>query len=192
MGRLILVTGGARSGKSRFAEKLAESGQGAIVYIATAEIWDSEMEERVRLHRERRTERWHTLEAPYEADTAFEKISGRSEMVLFDCLTVYLSNLLLQRMASKPEECREVRRQSIHSSMERLLTEAQSFSGTVIFVTNEVGDGIVPDNALAREFRDLAGLVNQQFATAAEEVYLVVCGIPVRIKPGSHHLEGTQ
>lgn len=184
MGKIILVTGGARSGKSSFAEQLAENAVGGIAYIATAEVRDAEMTERVNLHQMRRSERWMTIEAPFEAEFAFAQIPPNCNTVLFDCLTVYLSNLLLQRIGDGAATDREKRRKDILAAMDQLLGAVRSFSGTVIFVTNEVGNGIVPDNALAREFRDLAGIVNQKIAAAADEVNLVVCGLPLRIKPG--------
>jgi adenosylcobinamide kinase/adenosylcobinamide-phosphate guanylyltransferase len=185
MAKIILVTGGARSGKSSFAEKLAENTVGRIAYIATAEVRDAEMAERVNLHQKRRSERWITIEAPFQAESAFAKIPPKCNTVVFDCLTVYLSNLLLQRIEEAASEDRENRKNDILAAMDRLLDAVRSFPGTVIFVTNEVGDGIVPDNPLAREFRDLAGIVNQKIAADADEVNLVVCGIPLRIKPGS-------
>lgn len=179
MARIILVTGGARSGKSSFAEKLAKTADKKIAYIATAEIWDAEMAERVDLHQKRRPAGWLTFEAPQQAETAIAEAAAKAEVILFDCLTVYSSNCLL---AQPDEATPAVRREAVLAALDRLVTAARQASGTVIFVTNEVGDGIVPDNALAREFRDVAGLVNQKVAQAADEVYWVVCGLPVEIK----------
>ncbi len=179
MAKIVLVTGGARSGKSSFAEKLAMMAGDRVAYVATAEIWDREMAERVELHQNRRPTQWQTYEAPRQAEKAIEAATSHAELILFDCLTVYLSNCLL----ALPEEDGPHRRQiAVLEAVEQLILAARRFSGTVIFVTNEVGDGIVPDNALAREFRDLAGLANQKAAQAADEVYWVVCGLPVEIK----------
>ena len=179
MAKMILVTGGARSGKSRFAEQLADSFGQPVAYIATAEVWDQEMAERVTLHQQRRPEHWTTFEAPRLAEQAIGQAAGQVGVILFDCLTVYTSNCLL----AQPEAlAAEQRRSAVLDAIDQLLAAAGQFAGTIIFVTNEVGDGIVPDNRLAREFRDLAGLVNQRVAQAASEVYLVVCGLPVEIK----------
>ena len=179
MAKMILVTGGARSGKSSFAEKLATTAGKKIAYIATAEIWDAEMAERVDLHQKRRPSGWLTFEAPQQAERAIAEAAASAEVILFDCLTVYSSNCLL---AQPDDAAAPVRRDAVLAAADRLISAAQSILGTVIFVTNEVGDGIVPDNALAREFRDVAGLVNQKVAQAADEVYWVVCGLPVEIK----------
>ena len=179
MAKIILVTGGARSGKSSFAEKLAGVAGSRVAYIATAEIWDKEMAERVDLHQKRRPSSWKTYEAPRQAEEAIEKAEPVADVILFDCLTVYSSNGLL----ALPENlARDQRRDAVLENADKLIFAAQRFTGTVIFVTNEVGDGIVPDNPLAREFRDIAGIVNQKVAQAADEVYWIVCGLPVEIK----------
>ena len=179
MAKIILVTGGARSGKSSFAEQLADSLALPVAYIATAEVWDREMAERVTLHQQRRPDHWTTFEAPQSAEQAIRQAADQVDAILFDCLTVYTSNCLL----ALPESMTAgQRREQVLAALEKVISAALQFNGTVIFVTNEVGDGIVPDNRLAREFRDLAGLVNQRVAQAADEVYLVVCGLPVEIK----------
>lgn len=182
-GKIILVTGGARSGKSAFAEKLAAEMGTSIGYIATAQIYDEEMRYRVKLHRERRPEDWQTYEAPYWADKAIVEAADSHKVLLFDCLTVYLSNLL----CLMPEE--ELTDDKVYAmlteQMEKLLAAAQTAvtqGATIIFVTNEVGAGIVPENKLARLYRDLSGLANQKIAAAADEVYAVMAGIPVNIK----------
>jgi adenosylcobinamide kinase / adenosylcobinamide-phosphate guanylyltransferase len=179
MGKIILVTGGARSGKSAFAEKLAGTVGEVVAYIATAEIWDDEMAERVELHRQRRPAGWLTFEAPRRAEMAIAAASRQADVILFDCLTVYSTNALL---AQATEIKSFERREAVLEEIRKLVGAAQKMVGTVIFVTNEVGDGIVPDNALAREFRDVSGLANQKVAQAADEVYWVVCGLPVEIK----------
>ena len=179
MAKIVLITGGARSGKSAFAENLAMNAGTRVAYIATAEIWDDEMAQRVELHQQRRPTGWRTYEAPQQAEKAIAAAALHTDSILFDCLTVYASNCLLAR---PDEEAPTVRRDAVLSAIDRLLDAAGAFPGTLHFVTNEVGDGIVPDNALAREFRDVAGLVNQRVAQAAAEVYWVVCGLPVEIK----------
>ena len=181
MAKIVLITGGARSGKSAFAEKLARQAGPRVAYIATAEVGDGEMAERVALHRLRRPAEWQTHEAPAQAENAIDAIAAakQAELILFDCLTVYTSNALLAQPEDAPVP---LRRETVLAAVDRRLAAAGRFPGTVVFVTNEVGDGIVPDNALAREYRDLAGLVNQKAAQAATEVYWVVCGLPVEIK----------
>ena len=164
---LILITGGARSGKSRFAEKLAAAFEN-VVYIATAQAFDDEMRDRIEKHRERRPSTWKTIESPFDAHREIEKL--HADCFLFDCLTVYLSNFLLRNEGSADEY------------FDRLLEAARKFKGTAIFVTNEVGSGIVPMNELARKFRDLQGLTNQKFAAIADEVYICACGLSLRLK----------
>jgi adenosylcobinamide kinase/adenosylcobinamide-phosphate guanylyltransferase len=178
-GKIILVTGGARSGKSTFAERYAAQGGRSVAYIATAQIYDDEIQERVTIHQSRRPASWPTFEAPYQADLAMVQAVQGADAVLFDCLTLYTSNLLL---APDAPADREERRQAVLDAIEKLLTSARQAKSDVIFVTNEVGLGIVPDNALAREYRDVAGLVNQKVAGVADEVYLVVSGLAVELK----------
>ena len=187
MANIILVTGGARSGKSSFAESLALISAARVGYIATAEIWDQEMSERVELHRGRRPVEWLTYEAPTGAEEVMAEAAGAVDFLLFDCLTVYVTNqlLALPETESLHQRCEVIRR-----AVARLLEAARLFPGTVVFVTNEVGSGIVPENKLAREFRDIAGLVNQQVAAAADEVYWVVCGLPVEVKKPALHITG--
>lgn len=178
-GKIILVTGGARSGKSLFAEQYAIAQDGPRAYIATAQIYDQEMEYRVALHRERRANHWQTFEAPYDAHHTIEQAAEQAKVILFDCLTLYTSNLLLApNIADQPEE----KFQYIMEQIDKLLNSARASQVTVLFVTNEVGMGIVPDNALARQYRDIAGSVNQKVAACADEVYLVVSGLAVEIK----------
>lgn len=182
-GKIILVTGGVRSGKSRFAEELAAKSEKSVGYIATAQIYDEEMGYRVKLHQERRPADWQTYEAPYWADKAIVEAAANHQVLLFDCITMYLSNLLC---AVPPEELIEEQLyEEVETQMARLLAAAQQASQqgtTVIFVTNEVGAGIVPENKLARFYRDLSGLANQKIATVADDVYAVMAGIPVNIK----------
>lgn len=190
-GKIILVTGGARSGKSLFAENYAQAQQQKLAYIATAQIYDSEMETRVALHRQRRANDWQTFEAPYDADQTILQAAKDAQVILFDCLTLYTTNLLLK--PGTPEDPKE-KQQYIMAEIDKLLISARNSQVVVLFVTNEVGMGIVPDNALARQYRDVAGLVNQKVAACADEVYLVVSGLAVEIKKmavdvnkGVHH-----
>ena len=178
-GKIILVTGGARSGKSLFAEQYAIAQRGNMAYIATAQIYDKEMESRVELHRTRRADQWQTFEAPYDAHQTIKLAAKEANIILFDCITLYTSNLLL---APSSADEREEKFQYIMGQIDKLLNSARESQATVLFVTNEVGMGIVPDNALARQYRDIAGSVNQKVAACADEVYLVISGLAVEIK----------
>jgi adenosylcobinamide kinase/adenosylcobinamide-phosphate guanylyltransferase len=183
--KLILVTGGARSGKSEFAEQFAEHlvGENAAVaslaYIATAQIFDDEMQQRVRLHQARRSPIWFTEEAPFDAHLALRQVAQHCDVILFDCLTLYLSNLLLSPDAPADDEQHLT---LVLAQIDQLISACRESNKTVILVTNEVGMGIVPENALARKYRDWSGWVNQKVAQAADQVYLVVSGIPIEIK----------
>jgi adenosylcobinamide kinase/adenosylcobinamide-phosphate guanylyltransferase len=180
-GRIILVTGGARSGKSEFAERYVLHYSPKCDYIATAEILDEEMRERVRLHRERRNDgHWRNHEAPYEADKLLAGLDGATGAVLFDCLTVYMANLFYGKNAPEGEFLE--RCEYVFAEIDRLLAAARASGKLVVFVSNEVGGGIVPDNRVAREYRDLAGWVNQRVAAAAEHVYFCVAGQAVDVK----------
>lgn len=171
--RVIMVTGGQRSGKSVFAENLALSLSERPVYIATARIFDEEMRRRVETHRERRRDRWRDVEAPlYPAATEL----AYGEVVLIDCLTLWATNWFFESGEDGGAALREIKRQ-----IDTLHTRPATF----IIVTNEVGLGGVSPNAMQRKFADLQGTLNQYLATLADEVYLVISGIPVKIKPQS-------
>lgn len=180
-GKLIMVTGGARSGKSEFAERYVLHYSPKCDYIATAEILDEEMAERVRLHRGRRNDgRWVNHEAPYHAEEVFAKLGDETQAVLFDCLTIYMANLLYGKYA--PEGDFLTRCEFVYAEIDKVLAAARACGKIVVFVTNEVGSGIVPDNQMAREYRDLAGWVNQRVAESADNVYLCVAGQAVDMK----------
>ena len=180
--RIILVTGGARSGKSTFALKMAESIPGERLFIATAEALDEEMAGRIEEHKRGRGSHWATVEEPIAVPTIVGREKGYG-VILLDCLTIWLSNLLHKQSGRSGEG----------STSEGVLTaitgEVDSFIGacnesnvTVIVVSNEVGMGIVPEHPLARQFRDITGVASQRIAEAADEVYLLVSGIGMRIK----------
>ena len=168
MGKSILVTGGARSGKSAIAEGLALKLPGRPVYVATAQARDGEMSERIARHRMRRGEDWRTVEEPLDLAGALEATDGVGAR-LVDCLTLWLSNLM------------EAGRDPVAEG-DALVRSLAAQSAPVILVTNEVGSGIVPENALARAFRDAAGELNQAIARASDEVYLAVSGCPLKVK----------
>jgi adenosylcobinamide kinase/adenosylcobinamide-phosphate guanylyltransferase len=165
---VILITGGARSGKSRRAEARARSFPGKPVYIATAEALDAEMEARIATHRAHREADWIEREVPLDLWQALSATDGGGAR-LVDCLTLWLSNLLHAGRDWKSEV----------TKLALVLGELKS---PVVLVTNEVGLGIVPDNALARSFRDAAGIMNQFMAAAADEVEFVVAGLPMKLK----------
>jgi adenosylcobinamide kinase/adenosylcobinamide-phosphate guanylyltransferase len=165
---IILITGGARSGKSKRAEARARSFGGRPIYIATAEALDAEMRDRIEQHRARRGGEWLERETPLELVTALDETDGGGAR-LVDCLTLWLSNLM-----------HAGRDWTIEGS--KLADALGRQKSPVVLVTNEVGLGIVPDNALARQFRDAAGNLNQIIAHVADEVEFVVAGLPMRVK----------
>jgi adenosylcobinamide kinase/adenosylcobinamide-phosphate guanylyltransferase len=167
-GTLTLVIGGARSGKSAHAERLVTACPAPWTYIATAQAYDDEMRQRIALHRSRRGEGWTTVDAPLDLVGAIEALSdGRP--VLIDCLTLWLTNHMLAE-------------HDIEAEGQRLADVLSRPRGPWFVVSNEVGQGIVPDNALARRFRDAAGRLNQQVAAAADSVLMMVAGLPLRVK----------
>ncbi|SDA13017.1 bifunctional adenosylcobinamide kinase/adenosylcobinamide-phosphate guanylyltransferase [Sphingomonas sp. NFR15] len=165
----LFVIGGARSGKSRYAQARAEALPGELVYIATAQAFDAEMADRIARHRADRDTRWRTVEAPVALPEAIVANSASGCVLLVDCLTLWTSNLLLG----------EHDIDAAGAALERAVITAP---GPVILVANEVGLGIVPDNALARRFRDHAGLLNQRIAAAVGAVVLVTAGLPLSLK----------
>jgi adenosylcobinamide kinase/adenosylcobinamide-phosphate guanylyltransferase len=170
---IIFVTGGARSGKSDFVQELAEKLEGKRLFIATAEALDDEMKERIRKHQEKRGDRWNTIEEPLDLGNAIRSVSNSYRTILVDCLTVWLSNLLMEY---KDED------EIISEMMDDFFTSMDDFEETIIVVSNEVGLGIVPDNELARIYRDKLGFLNQRLAKRADHVYVLISGIPVKIK----------
>lgn len=172
MRRVVVITGGARSGKSRYALDLARRRDGKKAFVATAEPTDDEMRERIRRHREARGESFTTVEEPLELGPAIRSLPAGTEVAVVDCLTVWLGNLMHRR-----------------PSGDAGLPQVASFLEAVrdppcdlVIVTNEVGMGIVPDNEAARRFRDLAGALNQEIAALADRVVLMVSGVPVVVK----------
>jgi adenosylcobinamide kinase/adenosylcobinamide-phosphate guanylyltransferase len=172
MHQIIFVTGGARSGKSHFAQALAEGREGRLLYIATGEARDEEMRARIEKHRQDRGPRWDALEEPLELGAALAAAGGYAGALL-DCLTLWTSNLMEAAGDDEP---------ALERRLESFLSALETHPGRLCVVTNEVGLGIVPENALARRFRDLAGRINQQVAARATEAYLVVSGMPIRMR----------
>jgi len=166
---VTLVLGGARSGKSRHAEALVESQPGACVYLATAQAGDGEMAARIAAHRARRAVRWTTVEEPLDLAAALGRACGPDRAVLVDCLTLWLSNLLGAE-------------RDLVTECERLLAALPGLAGPVVLVSNEVGQGVVPDNALARAFVDHAGRLHQDLAAIAQRVIFMTAGLPRKLK----------
>ena len=170
---LILVTGGTRSGKSSFAQNLAEAEEGRKVFIATAEPLDQEMKKRIALHKNKRPAGWSTVEEPIHLAKTLKKCGDAYEVLLIDCLTLWISNLLVNKSMDE---------KAILKKISALVTSCREVHARVIMVTNELGMGIVPSNPLSRLYRDLVGEANQQVASEADEVYFLVSGIPMKLK----------
>lgn len=180
MGRIVLVTGGARSGKSTFAESLYK-GEDEVVYIATARVYDDEMRDRVSLHRAQRPVEWRTYEGNYNLRQAVCSISN----YLLDCVTVLTSNIMFDITGEMDRISIEAQREveeRVVGELRDLIEGIRAVNGNLVMVTNEVGDSIVPENHVARVYRDIVGRVNQRIAAMCSEVYLVACGIPLRLK----------
>lgn len=186
MANIILISGGARSGKSTLAEELALKMDSPVAYLATAQALDDEMTARIEIHKERRSpEKFYTFEEPYFIEDLLIKNQHKFRTWLLDCLTLYISNLLFaqvdptkitnQFISTKIEE--EILRQ-----IKSLLETLSELKINLVAVTNEVGWGLVPADPISRAYRDILGRANQQFAAAANEVYLLSMGLPLRLK----------
>ena len=174
-GELVLVLGGARSGKSTAAERMARDG-GRVLFIATAEALDEAMRRRIASHRRYRPDQWDTLEEPIHVGDAVRPLIGRYDTFVLDCLTLWVSNLLLaDEQASDAES-------TILDTVRRLLDLIDTAGGRWILVSNEVGQGIVPASSLGREYRDALGRVNQLVASRADKAYLMVAGLALELK----------
>jgi len=173
--RIILILGGARSGKSTYAQKLASEISDNVLFVATAEPLDEEMKKRISAHRRQRPRTWTTIETPYHIA---EKIEGlkNSDLILIDCITLLVSNILGKEI--KPEKAEK----TVLKELDSLISTVTKLNCHCIMVSNEVGMGIVPENHLARIYRDLLGKVNQIIAANATEVYFMTVGIPLKIK----------
>lgn len=167
--QITLVLGGARSGKSAFAETLVETASASRLYIATGQAWDDEMRDRISAHKTRRGEGWETVEAPLDLARALLDHARPDRPILVDCLTLWVTNLMLGE-------------HEIARAFKGLAAALSGLKGPVVFVSNEVGLGIVPDNPMARAFRDHAGRLHQSIASLADEVYFVAAGLPLKMK----------
>lgn len=185
MGKLILITGGARSGKSTFAEDMAKKLGDRILYIATCIAFDDEMKLRIRKHREQRPIYWETVEAYRNIDLELKDKLDEKNAAMLDCITIMVTNLMMDKCQDwdslETEETLDME-SYVNCEVDKLLHVVKAGSLPFILVTNEVGMGVVPEYKSGRLFRDIAGRVNQNLAKAADEVYLCISGIPVRIK----------
>lgn len=174
MAEVVLILGGARSGKSGFAEQLAAGMGGRVLYLATAEALDEEMGERVRAHRRRRPAHWETVEEPLAVAGAIAERGREGDVILLECLTLLVSNLLRGDTGACEER--------VLASVNGLVSAAREVGASLIVVSNEVGMGVVPEHPLGRVYRDALGRANQAVAARADSVHLMVAGIPLLIK----------
>jgi len=180
LSKIILVTGGARSGKSAFAESLY-SGNKQVVYIATSKVDDREMKERVELHKKSRPSEWVTYEGNYD----IYKAVTDAENYILDCLTVMSSNIMFditKNLEKIPQKVQSQVENAVMKEIKNLIKKVEDVQGNLVIVTNEVGSSIVPENHVARVYRDIIGKINQRVARLSSEVYLVTCGIPIKVK----------
>lgn len=188
---IILCSGGARSGKSEFAEQLALSLKGRKAYVATGQAFDDEMKDRIKKHQMRRGKEWITFEIPLHLHKNWEQIKNVSDVILIDCLTMFTSNHVFAHGDINTQEDSNRIESIILEELQLLLQEINNSNDkTVIFVTNEIGLGIVPENKLARYFRDITGRVNREVASAANKMYLTISGVTIELKSQEVHING--
>ncbi|MHB1162709.1 MAG: bifunctional adenosylcobinamide kinase/adenosylcobinamide-phosphate guanylyltransferase [Chloroflexota bacterium] len=186
MGRLVLILGGARSGKSSMAEQMARESGGRVTFVATAQALDEEMRQRIATHQAARPAGWRTLEEPLELGGALERAVAESDLVVVDCLTLWLSNHLcrIEAPESSPEWKDAVGGLGtvLERDLSRMVEAVRSGGATVLVVSNEVGLGLVPPSPLGRVYRDLLGMANRRLAAEADRVLLMVAGLPIDVK----------
>ena len=188
---IILCSGGARSGKSEFAEQLALSLKGRKAYVATGQAFDDEMKDRIKKHQLRRGKEWITFEIPLHLHKNWEEIKNVSDVILIDCLTMFTSNHVFAHGDINTQEDANRIESIILKELRLLLQEINNSNDkTVIFVTNEIGLGIVPENKLARYFRDITGRVNREVASTANKMYLTISGITIELKSQEVYING--
>ena len=184
--KILFVTGGSRSGKSLFAEEQAKSISDKVVYIATSIPFDDEMQDRVKKHRAQRPSSWVTLEQYFDIHKVIGEMRPGADCILLDCVTIMVSNIMFSENRSdwqdiKPEEADRIQDQVLEQ-VELLMQALKTHDMNAVIVSNELGMGIVPDNRLSRVFRDIAGKVNQKVAAHADEAWMVVSGLPLKLK----------
>ncbi len=168
-----LIVGGAKSGKSCYAQALAESYPAPRLFIATAEPFDEEMKEKIKIHKSQRGESWETIEEPLEIEKTIRENGNKFPVILLDCITLWISNLILRKDLTVSD---------FKARLRDLKLAIRDASATVIVVSNEVGMGIVPESAVSRKFREFAGLANQQLAMVSDKVVLCVAGLAIFLK----------
>ena len=171
---LVLIIGGARSGKSSFAQRLAKKAGSNVLFLATAQAGDDEMAERIARHKTSRPATWHTIEEPLELASVLQREASSTDVVIVDCLTLWLNNLLLKEGGTSETEVLE--------QVDRLLDVYKNGTASYIVVSGEVGLGLVPPYPLGRLYRDILGWMNQKVASRADKVFLMVAGIPLELK----------
>jgi len=172
MGKITFILGGARSGKSQYALRLADGKRARVAFIATCLPLDEEMKERVSLHKKTRPASWKTFEETLDITPLLKQIGFEFDVIIIDCLTIWVSNLLLKGFEKK----------AIENKVDEMMDTLRGIKGNPIIVSNEVGLGIVPENKLARDFRDVAGRANQIVADKSKEVFFMAAGLPLQIK----------
>ena len=177
--KIVLITGGVRSGKSSFAEKLAGNIGRKVTFIATAQALDEEMTDRIAKHQSNRPKHWETHEEPYQVAQVIQKVGEKTEVVLIDCLTLLVSNLMQDY---REDASNNILAKNIIIQIKKIVRESLQCSATVIIVSNEVGLGLVPANPMGRFFRDILGQANQIIGADADRVYFMTAGIPLLIK----------
>jgi len=181
--KTILLIGGARSGKSSYAEGLARQIGGEVLFVATAEARDDEMHRRIQVHKKSRPSHWHTLEAPCKVGSCIAGEDRKYNVVVLDCVTLLVNNILCQHMAISGEDVDEKAVEAdVKTEVSAIIDCMKQSQATYILVTNEVGEGIIPLGASTRIYRDVLGRANQMLAKVVDEVYLMVAGIPLKVK----------
>jgi adenosylcobinamide kinase/adenosylcobinamide-phosphate guanylyltransferase len=185
--KIVLLLGGARSGKSRLAQEMAKGTGNKVLFVATGTAGDEDMHQRIAMHKQDRPVEWRTLEAPLNIGKQITANLGDAQTVIIDCITLLVSNVFCRYTEEQFGEIPDTDLDAeINLEINGILDCLQKTEATFFLVSNEVGLGIVPDNRMARLYRDSLGRANQVLAQSADEVYFLVAGIPIRIKP--HHL----
>jgi adenosylcobinamide kinase/adenosylcobinamide-phosphate guanylyltransferase len=190
MGKLTLVLGGARSGKSTYAEKLAKQWEGTVVYVATAEPGDDEMVERIEKHKSQRPAEWQTLEIPFGVGQGVQESALQADVFLLDCVTLLISNLILQVMEDIDQPPEEGVLTAVDAEIDALISAIQGMDAHWIVVSNEVGLGLVPPYPLGRVYRDAIGRANQRLSRVADEAFFLVAGMALPLHEFGMHIAG--
>ncbi len=182
---ITLITGGARSGKSSFGEKLLKESNGRKGYIATAVAFDDGMKDRIKKHQSNRPSSWKTYELPFNISNLIKDISKECDIVILDCITVFTSNILFEKELDWDNvtfEEIDLLEKNIAIEIKKIINLAREYKLNMIIITNEIGSGIVPDNKLSRVYRDIAGRVNQLLGKLSDDVYVSISGLPLKLK----------